>query len=117
MVGKVGVHDDDEVALGELQAMRIGGAEAELAFAGLKDDVGGVRLHELLCYVLCAVGRAIIDNDKFPVEIAGREEGRTPISLLRSQTRKERQASGLYGLIPSPTCTLTVRRMSFVSAK
>lgn len=49
--------------------MGVCGAEAELAFAGLEDDVGGIGFYELLCDVLCAVGGAIIDNDKFPVEV------------------------------------------------
>jgi hypothetical protein len=39
VVREVGVHDDDEVAGGELQAVDVGSAEAELAGAGLEDDV------------------------------------------------------------------------------
>lgn len=74
MVREVGIHDDDEVALSKLQAVWIGGAEAELAFAGLEDDVRGVGFHELLCDILGTVRGAIIDNDKFPVEVAGGEE-------------------------------------------
>jgi len=39
VVREVGIHDDDEVAGNELQAMHIGSTEAELASAWLKDDV------------------------------------------------------------------------------
>ena len=39
VVREVSVHDDDEVAGDELQAMYVGGAEAELAGARLEDDM------------------------------------------------------------------------------
>ena len=71
MVAEVGVHDDDEVARDELQAVDVGGAEAQLAGASLEDDVGGVGLDELVGDVLGAVGRAVVDDDEFPIELAG----------------------------------------------
>lgn len=72
MVAKVGVHDDNVVALGELQAVDVGGAEAQLAGTGLEDDVWGIRLDELLSDLLGAVGGAVINDDEFPVDVAGR---------------------------------------------
>ena len=76
MVGEVGVHDDDIGAAGELEAVDVGGAEAELAGARLQDDAfGGVELLELFGYCEGAVGGAVVDDDEFPVEfaMAGRE--------------------------------------------
>jgi hypothetical protein len=68
---EVGVHDDDEVARRELQAVHVGGAEAELACARADlDALGGVGFLELRGYFLCAVGRAVVDDDEFPVEVA-----------------------------------------------
>lgn len=37
MVREVSVHDDDEIACGEFEAVDVGGAEAELAGAWLED--------------------------------------------------------------------------------
>lgn len=70
VVAKVGVHDDDKVARGELQAVDVGRAETKLASARLEEDVRAVGLDELVGYFLGAVGRAIVDNDEFPVELA-----------------------------------------------
>ena len=39
VVAEVGVHDDDVGARGVLEAVDVGGAEAEFAGAGLEDDV------------------------------------------------------------------------------
>lgn len=74
VVAKVGVHDDDVVALGKLQAVDVGGAEPELARARLEDDVGSVGLDELLGDVLGAVGRAVVDDDELPIDVAVRTE-------------------------------------------
>jgi hypothetical protein len=71
MVREVGVHDDDEVAAGVLQAVDVGGAEAE--FAGARVEfyaVGAVGFDELLCDGLGAVGAAVVDDYDFPVEFA-----------------------------------------------
>lgn len=72
MVAEVGIHDDDVVALGELQAVDVGGAKTELAGTSLEDDMWGVRLHELLSDILGAVRRAVVDNDEFPIKVAER---------------------------------------------
>jgi hypothetical protein len=69
-VAEVGVHDDDEVARRELQAVNVGCSEAELAGAGLEDDVWGVGFDELVCDFLGAVGGAVVDDDELPVEFA-----------------------------------------------
>lgn len=71
MVAKVGVHDDDVVTFGKLQAVDVGSAEAELACAGLEDNVGGVCFDKLLGDILGAVGGAVVDDDEFPVDVAG----------------------------------------------
>ena len=56
--------------------MDVRGAETEFAGAGLEDDVGGsglgvVCFHELLGDFLGAVRGAVVDDDDFPVELAG----------------------------------------------
>ncbi|KAI9148067.1 3-oxoacyl-(acyl carrier protein) reductase [Paramyrothecium foliicola] len=76
VVAEVGVHDDDEVARDELQAVDVGGAEAQLAGARLEDDVRGVGLDELLGDLLGAVGGAVVDDDDFPVKVAARKKER-----------------------------------------
>ena len=68
MVAEVGVHDDDEVARDELEAVDVGGAQTELARAGLEDDAGTVGGDELLGDFLCAVGGAVVDDNQFPIE-------------------------------------------------
>ena len=70
MVAEVGVHDDDKSARGELQAVNVGGAEAELARARLEDDVRRVGLYELVGDFLRAVGGSVVDDDELPVELA-----------------------------------------------
>lgn len=70
MVAEVGVHDDDKVAGDELQAVDVGRSEAQLAGARLEDDVGGVGLDELVGDILGSVGRAVVDDDEFPVQVA-----------------------------------------------
>lgn len=72
MVGEVCVHDDDKVSLGELEAMHVGGSQTEFARAGLEDDAllgfGVVGGDELFGDILGSVGRAVVDDDDFPVE-------------------------------------------------
>jgi len=71
VVGEVGVHDDDEVARRELQAVDVGGAEAEFAGACAQLDFGAaVGFLELFGDVLGAVWGAVVDDDDFPVEVA-----------------------------------------------
>ena len=71
MVGEVGVHDDDIGAAGELEAMNVGGAEAKFTGSRLQSDAfGGVELLELFGNGQGAVGGAVVDDDKFPVEFA-----------------------------------------------
>lgn len=72
MVREVGVHNDDEVARCELQAVDISGAEAELAAAGVQFHFGGaVGFDQLVGDFLRAVGGAVINDDDFVVEFAG----------------------------------------------
>ncbi|CRK22424.1 hypothetical protein BN1723_002862 [Verticillium longisporum] len=51
-------------------AVHVGGAEAELAGAGLELDVRAVGLDELVGDRLRAVGGAVVDDDELPVEVA-----------------------------------------------
>lgn len=76
MVAEVGVHDDDEGSRAELEAVDVGGAEAELAGAGLELDVRGVGFDELVGDFLGAVGGAVVDDDELPVEVAGNVSGK-----------------------------------------
>lgn len=72
MVGEIGVHDNDKVARGELEAMDVGSSKTELAGARLEDDaVCAIDGDELLCDLLGAVGGAVVDDDYFPLELAG----------------------------------------------
>lgn len=70
MVAEVGVHDDDEVAGDELQAVDVGSSETQLSGTSLEDDVGSVGLDELVGDFLGAVGRAVVNDDEFPVQVA-----------------------------------------------
>jgi hypothetical protein len=70
MVAEVGVHNDDKVARGELQAVYVGRAETQLAGSGLEDNVGRVGFDKLVCDDLRAIGRAVVDDYEFPVELA-----------------------------------------------
>jgi hypothetical protein len=68
---EIGVHDDDEVAGRELEAVDVGRAEAEFARSRVQFDVrGAVGFDQLLCDVLGAVWRAIVDDEDFPVEFS-----------------------------------------------
>ena len=84
MVAEVGVHDDDEVARGELQAVDVGGAETQLPGARLEDDMGAVGLYELEGDFLGAIGRAVVNDDEFPVKLAVRKR----ISVSEEPTTK-----------------------------
>lgn len=68
MVREVGVHDDDKGAGGELEAVDVGGTEAQLACPGFQDYVGGsVEGLKLLRDFERAVGGAVVDDYDFPV--------------------------------------------------
>jgi hypothetical protein len=68
---EVGVHDDDEVARCELQAVDVGGAEAELAGARAELDArGGVGFLELLGDFLRSVRGAVVNDYELPVDVA-----------------------------------------------
>ena len=72
MVAEVGVHDDDEVARGELQAVHVGGSETEFAGAWLEDDMFGAKKGlQLFGDFEGAVRGTVVDDDYFPVEVAG----------------------------------------------
>ncbi len=69
MMTKIGIHDDDEVSPGVLQAVHIGGSETEFSRAEFQDDaVRAIEGLQLLCDGLGAIWRGIIYNDEFPVE-------------------------------------------------
>jgi hypothetical protein len=67
---EVGVHDDDEVSGCELETMDVGRTETKFSGASAElDALGGVDFLELLRDVLGSVGGAVVDDDKFPVEV------------------------------------------------
>jgi hypothetical protein len=74
VVAEIGVHDDDKVAGRDLQSVDVGGAEAELAGAGLEDNMRCVGLDELVGDLLRAVGGAVVDDDELPVKLAIEEK-------------------------------------------
>ena len=61
--------------------MDVGGAEPELARPRLQHHVRAVGLDQLLRYLLRAVGRSIVDDYEFPVDVA-REKRRAQKSRL-----------------------------------
>lgn len=74
MVAEIRVHDDDEVARRELQAVHVRGSQAQFAGAGLQFDVFGPDgRDQLFGDVLRAVGGAVVDDNYFPVQVAGFE--------------------------------------------
>lgn len=71
MVAEIGVHDDDEGARGGAQAVRVGGAEAELAGTRPQEDAcGAVEFLELLRDGEGAVGGGVVDDYDFVGEVA-----------------------------------------------
>ena len=71
MVAEISVHDDDEVATDKLQTVDVGGAEAELASAGLEDDMGGAEGGlEFASPSKGAVWGSVVDDYYFPVELS-----------------------------------------------
>ena len=69
----------DEVARRELQPVDVGCAEAELAGAGLEEDVRGVGFCELVCDDLGPVRGAVVDYYELPVEVS---EGGDGVSVV-----------------------------------
>ena len=68
MMAEVGVHDDHEIARGELQPVDVRRSESEFARARLEDDVlGAPESLQLFRDFERAVRRAVVDNDHFPV--------------------------------------------------
>jgi hypothetical protein len=69
-VTEIGIHDDDKVARCELETVYICSPETELACASAELDAAGVGFLELFCDVLGAIGRCIVNDDDFPIEVA-----------------------------------------------
>lgn len=71
MVGEIRVHDDDKVAGCKLQAVDVGGAEAEFASACADlNAFWGVGFLKLGGDFLGAIWGAVVDDYEFPVEVA-----------------------------------------------
>ena len=71
VVTEIGIHDDDEVAAGELQSVDVGGSQTKFALAGLQDNVFlAIELLELLRDLEGAVRGAVVDDDDLPVQLA-----------------------------------------------
>lgn len=72
VVAEVGVHDDDEIARGKLQAVHVGGSKTEFAGAWFEDDVfGAPEGLQLFGDFEGAVRGTVVDYDYFPIEVAG----------------------------------------------
>ena len=72
VMAEVGIHDYDVVPLRELESVNICGAEAELSSPCLQLHMWRIGLDQLLCDILSSVGRAVIDDYEFPVDISMR---------------------------------------------
>jgi hypothetical protein len=73
VVREIRVHDDDIVSGRELQAVDVGGSEAE--FTGARADLdalGCVDFLELRGDFLGAVWGSVVDDDEFPVKVPGK---------------------------------------------
>ena len=55
--------------------MDVRGTQTEFACAGFEDDAASIEVLELLSYLQGAIRRAVVDDDYFPVEFAGRARG------------------------------------------
>lgn len=74
VVAEIGVHDDNEVAGAEFQAMDVSGSQAELACAGLEDDVFfAIELLELLRDLEGAVRGSVVNDNDLPIQITNRK--------------------------------------------
>jgi hypothetical protein len=70
MMREIRIHDDYEISGNELEPVNIGGSEAELAGARLEQDlVRTVHADQLLCDLLRAIGRGVVNDDEFPLEV------------------------------------------------
>lgn len=70
MMGEIGIHNYNKISSRELQAVNVCGTETQLASS--RSDLNVLRTVEFLqlcSYFLGSVGRAIIDNDKLPLEV------------------------------------------------
>ena len=71
-MAEIRIHDDDKIPPCEFQAVDIGGPETQLARPRFENDaIGGVDGLELLGDVEGAVRGGIVNDDQFPVELAG----------------------------------------------
>lgn len=74
VVAEIGVHNDNEVAGAEFQAVDVSGSQAELACAGLEDDVFfAVELLELLRDFEGAVRGSVVNDNDLPIQLARQE--------------------------------------------
>ena len=79
-MGEIGVHDDHKGPRGVLESVDVGGTQTKFAGTGFEDDAASVEILELLSYLQGAIRGAVIDDDYFPVEVAGRVKG---VSILQ----------------------------------
>lgn len=73
MVREIRIHDYDEVSSAKFQAMYVRSAESKFAGAWLEHDMWAVGFGQLVGDDLCAVRRAVVDDDEFPVQLSERE--------------------------------------------
>jgi hypothetical protein len=67
---EIRIHDNDKISGNELEPVNIRGSETELAGARLKQDlVRAIHADQLLCDLLRAIWRGVVDDDEFPLEV------------------------------------------------
>lgn len=110
MVREVGVHYDDEVARDKLQAMDVGGAEAQLAGARLEDDMRGAEGGlEFFGAGERAVGGCVVDNYYFPIKFSA---GICLSGCTREGVKSERENWEAYSFV-NTSCSICTRTGRF----
>ena len=75
VVAQVGIHQDNEVARARLNAVDVGGAQAELAGSGVQLHlVLAVDLLQLLDDILGAIRRVVVNDDNLHLDVATKLE-------------------------------------------
>lgn len=69
-MAEIGIHEHNVIVLALVETVDVGGTETELAGAGSQNNlVGTVDPDEVLDAFLSAIGRGIVDNDDFHLDV------------------------------------------------